>query len=114
MTFEGSSVQSPLYDPTMPLKVIDYETISKQGVEAVVDSTHPRKSLLLLKTSDRGSTSWRGSLLERTPSGLPGPQAVDLGRSPEELSDRLEINKGLFSQREGKGRPGPSPPFFCG
>lgn len=54
MTFEGSSVQSPLYHPTIPLKVIGYETISKEGVEAVVDSSHPRKSLLLLKTVTGG------------------------------------------------------------
>jgi hypothetical protein len=49
MTYEGSAVLSPLYDPVIPFKVIGYETISKVGVRSVVDTANPEQSLLLRK-----------------------------------------------------------------
>jgi hypothetical protein len=54
MTYEGSEVQSPLYHPTIPYKVIAYETIRKKGVADVVDPGSPPKSLLLVKTVEGG------------------------------------------------------------
>lgn len=61
MTYEGSSVETPLYHPTMPMKVIGYETISKRGVLSVVDTDTPEHSKLLQKTL-RGSEPHGGGI----------------------------------------------------
>jgi hypothetical protein len=50
MTYEGSDVYAPVYDPKIRYKVLDSELISKDGVEDVVDINEPEKSLLLRKT----------------------------------------------------------------
>ena len=56
----------------------------KLGVRSVVDTANPAQSLLLNKTTSRGSAC-RRRLLGSDKPGLPGPQAVDHGRGPEEL-----------------------------
>jgi len=49
MTYEGSDVVVPIYDPVIPNKVIGYKTVSKAGVGSVADTANPGQSLLLRK-----------------------------------------------------------------
>ncbi len=68
MTYEGSAVQSPVYDSAG--KVIGSKLISKAGVKSVVDVGSPERSLLLLKTVS-GSMHGGGAFWnERAPDYL--------------------------------------------
>ena len=50
MTFAGSTVSAPVYDPTTGT-VIGSKTVSKQGVTTIIDPASPTSSPLLIKTS---------------------------------------------------------------
>jgi hypothetical protein len=50
MTYGGSDVYAPIYDPKIRYKVIGFELISKDGVAEVVNTDEPEMSLLLRKT----------------------------------------------------------------
>jgi hypothetical protein len=54
MTYEGSTVDAPIYHPQIPYKIIGYESISKDGVLAVVETNDPDSSPLLRKTVSGG------------------------------------------------------------
>jgi len=59
MTYEGSNVPSPVYDPVTG-NVTGSEMVSKMGVRSVVDLVTPSSSLLLVKTI--GVTSHGGGV----------------------------------------------------
>jgi hypothetical protein len=59
MTFEGSSVPSPLYDPRTGA-VTGTELVTKMGIRSVVDRANPDASPLLVKTV--GGTSHGGGV----------------------------------------------------
>jgi hypothetical protein len=50
MTFDGSSVPTPIYNPTTGV-VIGTEMVTKRGVTAVIDLSSPSYSPLLVKTT---------------------------------------------------------------
>lgn len=50
MTFDGSSVSAPIYNPTTGV-VIGTEMVTKRGVKAVIDPSSPSYSPLLVKTT---------------------------------------------------------------
>ncbi len=61
MTYEGSAVEAALYHPTIPMRVIGYETIAKAGVLSVVDTAAAPQSLLLQKTVSGGDPHGGGA-----------------------------------------------------
>ena len=61
MTYEGSTVEAPVYHPTIPMQVIGSETIAKSGVLSVVNTAEPEESVLLLKTVAGGGPHGGGA-----------------------------------------------------
>jgi hypothetical protein len=62
MTYEGSTVDAPIYDPDTPYaSIIDYESIFKVGVLDEVDTDDPDDSRLLIKTVSGGDPHGGGT-----------------------------------------------------
>jgi hypothetical protein len=61
MTYEGSTVEAPLYHPEIRYVIIGYEAISKAGVLSVVETDDPDASLLLRKTVAGGEPHGGGA-----------------------------------------------------
>ena len=79
MTYEGSDVEAPIYDPKIPYRVIGYETVSKVGVRSEVDVYNPKESLLLQKVAHGGLHGGGSFWNERHPDYLAVEQWIREG-----------------------------------
>jgi hypothetical protein len=68
MTYEGSTVDAPIYHNKIPFVIIGYESITKVGVLSAVDEFDPEASRLLRKTVSGGDPHGGGTFWkERSP-----------------------------------------------
>jgi hypothetical protein len=68
MTYEGSTVDVPIYHPEIRYVIIGYEPISKVGVLSVVATDDPDASLLLHKTVSGGDPHGGGAFWSKRSS----------------------------------------------